>query len=132
MENANTIFFVIFFLFVLGVTVLMITAQWKLFQKAGREGWEAVIPIYNAYVYFEICGKPGWYAFLAFIPCIGSIILLVLYIIASLELAKRFGKTGGFGIGLFFLPFIFVPVLAFSDAVYNDDTNPVTNYLNEN
>lgn len=132
MDKIETIVLFILPIFIVSFLSVFIIAHWKLYLKAGREGWEAIIPIYNAYVYFEICGKPGWYAFLAFIPCLGSIILLVLHVIASMELAKRFGKSEGFGIGLTFLPFIFIPILAFGDAVYNDGNNPVTNYLNEN
>jgi len=34
------------------------------------------------------------------------------------DTARRFGKGTGFGIGLFFLPFVFFPLLAFGDAQY--------------
>jgi hypothetical protein len=35
-----------------------------------------------------------------------------------IELAKVFGKTTGFGVGLALLGFIFIPILAFGDAQY--------------
>ena len=34
------------------------------------------------------------------------------------DLAKRFGKGNGFGVGLWLLGFIFVPILGFGDATY--------------
>ena len=40
---------------------------------------------------------------------------LVIGIIMSLGVADSFGRGAGFGIGLFFLPFIFYPILAFTD-----------------
>jgi hypothetical protein len=49
-----------------------------------------------------------------------------------MELAKRFGKSEGFGLGLAFLGFIFIPILGFSDAVYTDPNSEVNNYLEEN
>jgi hypothetical protein len=39
-------------------------------------------------------------------------------IVVSIDVAKGFGKGTGFGIGLFFLGFIFYPVLSFGDATY--------------
>ena len=29
------------------VSIIMIIARWKIFTKAGEEGWKAIIPIYN-------------------------------------------------------------------------------------
>ena len=43
---------------------------------------------------------------------------LVAVIIVNLEIAKRFGKSDSFGIGLTFLSIIFYPILGFGDAVY--------------
>ncbi len=31
----------------LAVVILMIAGAWKVFDKAGRPGWAAIIPIYN-------------------------------------------------------------------------------------
>jgi hypothetical protein len=65
-------------------------------------------------VVLEICGRPGWWFFLLMIPFVN----LVIYVIASLDLAKSFGKGPGFGIGLCLLPCIFVPILGFGSAQY--------------
>lgn len=98
----------------LGLVVLMLTAMWKVFTKAGRPGWECIIPIYNTYVMLLIAGKPGWWLVLFFIPVVN----LVVSIIAMVALAEAFGKSAGFGIGLAFLPMIFIPILGFGDAKY--------------
>lgn len=98
----------------LAVIVFMIVALWKVFTKAGQPGWGAIIPIYNIYLLCKIAGKPGWWVILMFIPIVGIVIALLV----ALGISANFGKGAGFGIGLFFLPIIFYPILAFGDASY--------------
>jgi hypothetical protein len=97
-----------------GLVILMIIGMWKVFEKAGKPGWAAIVPFYNTFVLTEIAGKPVLWFILLFIPCVGIIILLMI----SMEIAKAFGKGQGFGVGLFFLPSIFYPMLGFGDARY--------------
>jgi hypothetical protein len=97
------------------VIAAYIIASWMVFTKAGRPGWASIIPIYNAYVMLKIVGRPGWWLILYIIPLVN----IVIYIIVQLDLAKAFAKGGGFGVGLIFLPFIFVPILGFGDAQYS-------------
>src|SRR5207253_5485998 len=96
----------------LAVALLWIAAMWKVFTKAGEPGWAAIIPIYNYVVIDRIAGRPTWWIvlwiFLGPIP----------YIITAFDIAKRFGKGGGFAVGLILLPFIFYPMLAWGDAQY--------------
>lgn len=101
-------------LVVLAILIVMIAAVWKVFTKAGQPGWALFIPIYNAIVWLRVCGKPGWWVILLFIPIVNFIITLL----ASLGMAKSFGKSSGFGIGLWLLGPIFLLILAFGDAKY--------------
>ena len=97
------------------VYAIMIISQWKIFARAGKPGWASIIPIYNSYVFFEIAEGNGLKMFLSLIPIIG----FIFPIIATIKLAKAFGKGTGFGLGLLFLAPIFYPMLAFSkDAEY--------------
>lgn len=97
----------------------------KIFKKAGRtDSWAAFVPIYNMYVYYEIAGRPGWWAFLALIPFVGGIIAFVTNIIASMDLAKSFGKEAGYGLLLAIVPIIGLPMLAFSNATYQGPAGP--------
>jgi hypothetical protein len=98
----------------LAVLVLFLAGLWKVFQKAGKPGWAAIIPIYNLIVLLEITGKPMWWVILYFIPIVNLIPLFLV----SIELGRRFGKGTGFGIGLAVLGFIFYPLLGFGDAQY--------------
>lgn len=94
--------------------VLFVVSMWKIFTKAGKPGWAAIIPIYNIIILLEIVGKPVWWIVLFFIP----IVNLVVAIMLTHQLSLSFGKDVGFTIGLIFLGFIFYPLLGFGDAQY--------------
>ena len=59
-------------LFILLIQVIHFLATWKLYIKAGRKAWEAIIPIYNAIVLMQIINRPKWWVILLFIPIINS------------------------------------------------------------
>ncbi len=99
---------------VLVVTVLVVVSMWKLFKKAGKPGWAAIVPIYNTIVLLEIVGRPIWWIFLMLIPFVNFVVA----IIVALDLAKSFGKSAGLGIVVAFFPVIGYPILAFGDAKY--------------
>ena len=109
---------IVLWILVLVITVFLIASMWKVFEKAGRPGWAAIVPIYNSWVGFEIAGKPGWWALIGLVPFV-NIIYIVLWIIACLEIAKRFGKSDIWGFFMLFLfSFIGWPILGFGDAKY--------------
>ena len=96
------------------VVIIQIAAMWKVFEKAGKPGWAAIIPIYNAIVIIQIAGKPIWWFLLYLIPLVN----IVVAVIVMHNLSKNFGKGVGFTLGLIFLGFIFFPILAWGDAQY--------------
>jgi hypothetical protein len=98
----------------LAVIVLAIIAMIKLFAKAGQPGWAAVVPFYNTFVMLKIVGRPGWWFVLMLIPIVNIVILVIVFV----DLAKAFGKSGGFAALLILLPIVGMPILAFGDAVY--------------
>ncbi|MFA6184537.1 MAG: DUF5684 domain-containing protein [Candidatus Shapirobacteria bacterium] len=99
--------------------ILMLASAWKIFVKAGKPGWAALVPVYNMVVLLEIVGMPIWYIFLMFIPLVNIIIGLVVL----LNLVKSFKKSMGFVLGLIFLPMIFYPILAFGKSRYTKIRN---------
>ncbi|WP_424185570.1 DUF5684 domain-containing protein [Actinokineospora sp. G85] len=101
-------------LFYLVFAVFMIAAMWKIFTKAGQPGWAAIVPIYNVIVLLKIAGRPAWWVLLMLIPLVNIVILILLYI----DVAKSFGKDGGFAALLILLPFIGFPILGFGSARY--------------
>lgn len=115
-------FFAAYMIVILAIAIVMIIAQWKVFEKANKPGWAAIIPIYSNWVLFEAVGMKGWYALLALIPVVGGIIALVFNIMAMVKLATCFGKDGGFAVGLILLPVVFLPILGFGKAVFTAPT----------
>lgn len=98
----------------LALGVLLIVSMWMIFKKAGKPGWAAIVPFYNIYVEYEITWGSGWRCLMLLIPFYN----IILAIQTQVKLAKAFGKGGGFAVGLIFLPYVFQPILAFSDAAY--------------
>ena len=98
-----------------GLGVLVIVAQWKIFTKAGQPGWASIVPIYNIVVMLEICGRPTWWV-AGFILC--PPVALIFGIMLAIDLAKSFGKDTGFAVGLILLGPIFMLMLGFGEAEY--------------
>ncbi len=129
--------------FSLIVAVISIIGLWKMFEKAGEEGWKSIIPIYNVYTLCTIVGvSPYWLlilvatTFFNALPGIGSIIdgmaMLYFCVIMCVSTAKSFGRNEDFAIGLFFLPFIFNCILGFGKTEYVGPTpmsDPVGDWI---
>ncbi len=96
------------------ILVAVVVGMWLTFQKAGKPGWAAVIPIYNLIVLLQIADKPWWWVLLLMIPIVNLIMLLLV----NLDLAEKFGKGDAFAVGLTILPFIFFPILGLGDTHY--------------
>jgi hypothetical protein len=103
-----------FIVIMLAIVVFMIAAMWKIYEKAGEEGWKAIIPFYNLYVMLKIVGKPGWWLILMLIPIVNYVFVIWTYNMLS----KSFGKDEGFTAGLVLLGFVFFPILGFGSAQY--------------
>jgi len=110
-NNIGIIFFIIIWLAVL---ILMIVANWKIYEKAGKPGWASIIPIYNIIILLEIIGKPIWWLFLMLIPGVN----VIFAVWATNLLSKSFGKDEGFTVGLILLSIVFYPILGFGNAKY--------------
>lgn len=93
---------------------LVLTSMWKIFVKAGKPGWAALVPFYNVIVELEILGRPWWFLLLLFVPVANFVIAVIIVF----DMAKVFGKSTAFGFGLLFLNIIFYPILAFGSAKY--------------
>lgn len=96
------------------LAILLIVARWKIYEKAGEEGWKSLIPFYNTYIMFKIAWRNGWLFLLELIP----IANIVIAIICMVKLSKAFGQGGGFALGLIFLPNIFELILGFGHYNY--------------
>ena len=125
------------------ILVFQIIGQWKVFKKAGKNGWEAIIPYYNTWTLIEISGCKWWYfliiigsSLLSFnvnfdlndtnvsfnmLEGIGTIINYFILYSVNFNIAKKFNKNHGYAIGLTLLPFIFYPMLGFGKDVFDQN-----------
>ena len=123
------------FLILLLITVLIIylIALWMVFEKAGRKGWEAIIPFYNTWVLAEISDIAWWYALIIILSNLGvlsnselGLILNLAALVANFfifyNLSKKFHKSTGFAILMTIFPVVMIPMIGFSNS-YQYDKN---------
>jgi hypothetical protein len=119
--------------------VVYALGYYKIFQKAGEAGWKAFIPFYSDFVRFKISWnvKPFWIALITslliyFLPSdylitglliwVCMIVNLVINIKRDICIAKSFGKSKGWGVLLFFFPFVISLILGYGKAQYIGNT----------
>jgi len=120
-SGGSAVVALLFFAVYAAVIVLIIAGMWKMFVKAGQQGWLSIIPILNTYVIIKLAGREGWWILLFLIPCVNIVVAIIVY----MDLAQKYGKSAAYGLGLIFLPFIFIPVLGFGDAEFIGDKTKV-------
>ena len=74
-------------LFFFLIQVVHFLGTWRLYRAAGFNFWQALIPIYNAYVLMQIIRRPKWWVLLLFVPTINLIIFAVIWV----ETLRSFG-----------------------------------------
>ena len=107
----------LFILLPLSFTIPTIFA-WQLFEKAGKHGWQTLIPFYNLYIFLQIIKKPLWWYLLLLVPFLN----VFMYMLMLVELVKCFNR---FKLWEQFLavvvPFVYLPYLGLqSDMPYVD------------
>lgn len=128
-EKIVEVFFIFYYIAAVTILVLYILGLWKIFRKAGEEGWKSIIPFYNTYTLFKISWKVKYFwiflalaiitpisSFVPFLPIVLAIAALVINIRQNYFLARSFKKGLGFTIGLVLLTPFFYTILAFSSS----------------
>lgn len=123
----------------IGFLVFYLICLWKLYKKAGKKGWEAIVPFYNTWVLIEIAGLNWWYFLIAISGTVISLIgldnLSWLTTIAGwavnffvfYNLAKKMHKNPiGIAIGGALVPGIMVIILALSKSFQYDSSVAVS------
>ena len=96
------------------VAVMSIMVMWTIYDRAGQPGWASIVPIYNVIILLKIAGRPAWWFLLMMVPVVNLIVAFML----CMDLAVAFDRGIPFAAGLFLLPFIFYPLLAFGEPDY--------------
>ena len=110
------------------VYILQVIGMWKVFKKSGEEGWKAIIPIYNTYTMCKITGVNPWWVLIVVIASglsgafgdsdlntivslLSSVVTIYFSVLLYVSLARAFGKSDGFAVGLILLNPIFLLIL---------------------
>jgi hypothetical protein len=138
----GTILFLIVAALALGfIVVLTIAGIWKVFEKAGKPGWAALIPFYNGWTLAEIGDMSGWWGLVVGLSIIRyddlnaanrtlenlvflfTIIGIAIYFKISINVAKNFNQSNLFGVFLALIPIVGYPILAFGPSPYKQTRN---------
>ena len=116
-------------IWLLAIFVIQGLPLYFIYKKAGPNGdpaWSAFIPLWQWWTFLKVIGRPSWWFWLLLglfvlgIPTFGLawIAMFVLFIILLNDLSKSFGKDSAFTVGLVFLNWIFLAILAWGSAQY--------------
>ena len=106
--------FAFFFTVSVLLFVIFTIANWKIFSKAGEEGWQSLIPIWRLIVLYRIVYGNPWKALLLLIP----VIHVIFYAGLMYRLALVYGRSRTFGVLMIFFPEILTLILGFSECEY--------------
>ena len=137
------VFLIFFVIIAIAIAVVLLIGKWKFFKKAGKNGWEAIIPFYSDWVLVEIAGL-DWYWFLALIATsifailgaiipvfsslsfVGNVAVIIGNVCVFYNLSKKLHKdTAWIVLGVFFSG-IMIAIAGFSKTINYDASVPVT------
>ena len=99
-----------------GLVIATAAGVWRTFVKAGFPGWYALVPVLNLYTWIKVADLSGWWMLIYAVPGVNYIAMFYV----NIRVAREFGVSWLFGVGLTFLPFIFAPILGFSSIAYDE------------
>ena len=123
--------------------IVSVIGMFKSFEKMGLEGWKAIIPFYNAYLYGEKVWTANYGLFVWVVYAVNILVIsriantggfigglfgiigfaaTVIFVVGIARfcywISKSFGYEIPFAVGLFFLPVVFHLIIGFGDAKY--------------
>lgn len=115
--GADTMLAIIAAILIFAVIVYVLNGIFlgKIFKKAGLESHIAWIPFYNTWKFFELGGYNGGLSLLNYIPYV-NVVGGFIQTLAAHEINKKLGKGVGFTILFFFLPIIWLIIVALDDT----------------
>ena len=130
-------FIIVFAIILIALVVFMIIAEVKLYKKAGKAGWEAIVPFYSQWVYVEIAGLNWWWFLVAIggtllanvsddLSGLGYLVSLFGMFVCNFNVAKKFHKDTGFAVLMTLFPVVLFPMLGFGKSYEFDSSVEVT------
>ena len=136
------IFAILILIIVIPIVIVFLVAKCKMYRKAGKKGWEAIVPFYSDWIYTEIAGVEWWW-FIALIASnifsfttnngnqtisfnFTSVIGLFGAFVCNYNISKKLHKDVGFAVLMTIFPFVMVPIIGFSSSYSFDNSVKVT------
>lgn len=113
---AATIFPVLF----MGWLGIYLLSWYLLMDKSGYPGWWALVPGLNLYMLTRIAGRSGWWTIAFFVPILNIAASLLIWT----DIGEKFGKSAGFSVGLAWMNWLFLPILALGENEFQYETLP--------
>ena len=101
--------------------IASVVGMWKMFEKAGQDGWPALIPFYNYYKLCEITMGNPWYwlrLFVFVVPVVGWIAGIYFLYQMCKAIAAAYGRPESWTFGYMLLSPVFYCLTGFGDASY--------------
>jgi hypothetical protein len=110
----------IFPVLLMGWLGIYLLSWYILMQKAGYPGWWGLIPGFNLYMLTRVADRSGWWTLAFFVPILNIAASLLIWT----DIGEKFGKSAGFSVGLAWVNWIFLPILALGDAQLRRESLP--------
>ncbi|MBQ6494754.1 MAG: zinc ribbon domain-containing protein [Bacilli bacterium] len=127
------VFAIFLLILIIPVVVIYIIGAVKTYKKAGRQGWEAIVPFYNNWVYVEIANLNTWWVAVVLAYSIAKLLdmddLVSLAALGSLfgkfvcnyNISKKLHKDTAFAVLMTLFPVVMIPLIGFSDSYTFDN-----------
>ena len=86
--------------------ILLSISLYKVFEKAGEDGWKGLVPGLNFVVWCKLIGRPSWWAALLLIP----IVNIFIFVGMAVDMVRSFGKLS---LGWSALAVVYAPLAFF-------------------
>jgi signal peptidase I len=94
------------------VIILFPMLNYWIFSDAGVEGYKALIPFYNYYIWLQVIGKPWWWLILMLVPFINFFMIMLMLVQTAISYGKN--DLGSQALAVL-VPFVYIPYLGISE-----------------
>jgi signal peptidase I len=94
------------------IIILFPMLNYWIFSEAGVEGYKALIPFYNYYIWLKVIEKPWWWLLLMLVPFINMFMIMLMLVKTAVSYGKY--KLGDQALSVLF-PLVYIPYLGISD-----------------
>jgi signal peptidase I len=94
------------------IIVLFPMLNYWIFDEAGVDGYKALIPFYNYYIWLKVIDKPWWWLLIMLVPFINFFMIMLMLVQTAISYGKH--NLGEQALAVL-VPFAYIPYLGISD-----------------